>query len=40
MAEDETILRRSARFKVIAHPNAIDIDGCGPPIMKITFSVK
>jgi hypothetical protein len=34
MSEDETILRRGAR-SVIADPNAIDVDGFGPAIMKI-----
>jgi hypothetical protein len=40
MTEDETILWRSARFKVIAYPNAIDIDGFSPLIVKGTLSLK
>ena len=40
VAQDEAIFGRGARFKVIAHPNALDVDGLGPPIMKVTLSLK
>lgn len=30
MAEDETILRGRARFKIVVRANAIDLDGVGP----------
>jgi hypothetical protein len=40
MAEDEALLRCSASFEVIAHPDAVDIDRLGPPIVEATLSLK
>jgi hypothetical protein len=40
MAQDKTVFRSGARFKIIVYPDTFDFDGFSPAIVKGALSLK